>query len=61
MVLCKPFYRSACNAWDLTNRVYVANYNCVSLSATPSEKNNYLIVKSSVNFFSKITIPDPYK
>ena len=29
----------------------------VSLSATPSEKNNYLIVKSSVNFFSKITNP----
>ena len=29
----------------------------VLLSATPSEKNNYLIVKSSVNFFSKITIP----
>ena len=27
----------------------------VSLSATPSEKNNYLIVKSSVNFFSTIT------
>ena len=27
----------------------------VLLSATPSEKNKYLIVKSSVNFFSKIT------
>ena len=33
----------------------------VSLSATPSEKNNYLIVKSSVNFFSKIIHPGSIK
>ena len=44
----------ACDARNITNEL-CCNYNSVAMSGIPSEKNNHLVVKSSVNFFSTIT------